>query len=175
MPPLSHRGRSSTEVSDTIRDNDYTKPHGTRDLLFAVFLVALHFSTCKFAVHYRDHWIPSVLILTPAFHTALLQLRFNLSHQIASISHYPLCLAWAFLHGATYSMFWNRVSHGFFERHSVGLDSPLRYGVFCMEVWAIIGVASTAIYYFVGCLIKRLALSRTHRLSRSDPGDEPCG
>lgn len=150
------------------------KPLGTRDLLVLVFLVALHFATCKLAVDYRHHWICGFLVLTPIALTVLLQIRFHLSLQFATIVHYPLCLAWSFLNGATYSMYWNRVSHDFFERDSVGLDSPLRHGVFCMEVWAFVGIASTATYCFGGWLIKRTARLRLDRLSRSATGDEPA-
>ena len=71
-------------------------------------------------------------------------------------------------------MYWNRVSHDIFDIDSVGLDSPLRYGVFYMEVWAFAGVASTAIYCVGGWLITRPARLQLDRRSRSDMGDEPA-
>ncbi len=149
------------------------KPLGIRDLLALVFLIALHFATCKLAVDYRHHWIFRFLILTPIALTALLQIRFQLSLQFATIVHYPLCLAWAFLSGATYSMYWNRVPHDFFERDSVGLGSPLRYGVFCMEVGAFLGFASTTLYCIGGWLVTRSVRGRLNRLSLNETGDEP--
>ncbi len=149
------------------------RPLGTRDLFVLVFLGALHFATCKLAVDYRHRWIFGFALLTPMALTALIQIRFRLSLQFATAIHYPLCLAWAFLNGVTYSMYWNRVPHDFFERESVGLDSPLRHGLFCIEVWAFVAIASTTLYGFGGWLIRRSARARLERHSHEIMGDEP--
>lgn len=145
------------------------RPIGTRDLFALAFLVALHFAMCKLAVDFRGNRIIGFTILTPIALTALLQVRFNLTWPVATAIHYPLSLIWAFLHGVTFSMYWNRVPHDFFERDSVGLDTPIRYGLFCTEIWIFVGVISTAVYGLLAWLIA----SRTTRLATTNPTDEP--
>ncbi len=58
----------------------------------------------------------------------------------------PLSLAWAFCFGVTYSMYYNRLTHDWYERDSVVLTEPIRFGVFSVEVMAVIGIATTALY-----------------------------
>lgn len=142
---------------------------GTRDLFALAILVSLHFTICKLAVDFRGSRSIGFTLLTPIALTGLLQVRFNLSWQVATAIHYPLSLVWAFLHGATYSMIWNRVPHEFFERDSVGLDTPIRYGLFCTEIWLFVGIFSTTVYGFFA----RLFATRTARLASTSTTDEP--
>ncbi|TWU59965.1 hypothetical protein Poly51_02380 [Rubripirellula tenax] len=119
---------------------------GTRDLFALILIVALHFAFAKFFVSIREFGLTIVALALPLPLTALLQRRFQMTWVAASMMHYPLSLAWAFCFGVTYSMYYNRLTHDWYERDSVGLTEPIRFGVFSVEVMAVIGIATTALY-----------------------------
>lgn len=129
-----------------------------RDLLATTAVIALTIATANIAVAYREHHVATFALATPLLITALLQRRFNLDWRVATGIHYPLAIVWAFGFGVAYSFAWRRVPQSFFNRDSVGLDYPLQFSVFAMEVMAVAGLASTAIYGLVSCSLHRRKL-----------------
>ncbi|GAA5505391.1 hypothetical protein [Novipirellula caenicola] len=124
------------------------KPLGIRDLMLLTAITAAHLAITKLAVDFRDNRLSLFVLLVPTSLTILIHRRLRLPLHIAAFIHYPVTLVWAFAYGVTYSFFWNRISHTFFEKSSVGLETPIHYGTFCVEVMAILGIVTSSIYAF---------------------------
>ncbi|EMI41110.1 hypothetical protein [Rhodopirellula sp. SWK7] len=133
----------------------------TRDLLATTAVIALTIAIANASVAYRGTGLPTLALATPLLLTALVHWRFALDWRVATGLHYPLAILWAFGFGVAFSIAWRRVPKTFFERDSVGLDYPLQFGMFSMEVMAIAGIASTAAYGLVSYCIHRFRITRT--------------
>ena len=130
-----------------------------RDLLALTAVIALTIAIADLSVAYRDSRLSALPLATPLLLTALVHCRFRLDWRIATGLHYPLAIVWAFAFGVAYSMAWRRVPRTFFERDSVGLDYPLGFGVFSMQIMAVAALASTATYGLVSCWLHRRCLA----------------
>ncbi|MEZ6092991.1 MAG: hypothetical protein R3C03_01965 [Pirellulaceae bacterium] len=128
------------------RDTHNLKPLAIRDAMLVTAIAALHLAITKFAVDFRDSCVSLVVLLAPTALTLLLHHRLQLRWQFAAILHYFTSLVWAFAYGITFSLFWNRIPHTFYEKNSVGLATPILYGRFCVEVMAIFGIATSFVY-----------------------------
>lgn len=124
------------------------KPLGIRDLMLLTAIIAAHLAITKLAVDFRENRLSLVVLLVPSALTILIHRRLQLSWHIAAFIHYPVSLVWAFAYGVTFSLCWNRLPHSFFEKSSVGLETPIHYGTFCVEVMAILGIVTSSIYAF---------------------------
>ena len=54
----------------------------------------------------------------------------------------------AFVFGVTFSFYWRKLPHDFFDRDTVGLEYPIGFGMLAVEAMLFIGVFSTMVY---GC------------------------
>jgi hypothetical protein len=126
------------------------------------------------SVAYRGTGLPTLALTTPLLLTALVHWRFSLDWRVATGLHYPLAILWAFGFGVVFSIAWRRVPKTFFERDSVGLDYPLQFGMFSMEVMAIAGIVTTTLYGLVSYCIHRCTRTNesttagNHRVNREN-------
>ena len=118
------------------------------DLLAITALVALHFAISYLSVKLRDYGVIYFSLVYPTFLTALIQWRFGLAWRAATFAHYPIAVVWAFVFGVTFSFYWRKLPHDFFDRDTVGLEYPIGFGMLAVEAMLFIGVFSTMVY---GC------------------------
>lgn len=123
------------------------------DLVAATALVAVHFTIANLSVALREYGAIYVALAFPTLLTALVHWRFKLSWRTATIAHYPIAVAWAFLFGVTFSFYWRQLPHDFFDRQTIGLEYPIRFGILAVEAMLFIAVVSTVAY---GCVAYRL-------------------
>ncbi|WP_230275635.1 hypothetical protein [Rhodopirellula halodulae] len=126
-------------------------------------IIALTIAIANASVACRGTGLPTLALATPLLLTAVVHYRFALNWRVATGLHYPLAIVWAFGFGVAFSVAWRRVPKTFIERDSVGLDYPVQFGMFAMEVMAIAGIASTAAYGLVSYCIHRFRISRSNK------------
>ena len=123
-----------------------TKSLRIRDLAMLTAIVAVNITLLRFAVEFDSRYLSSATILSPTCLTIVVQRRLRFGWYVAAAFHYLSTLIWAFASGFAYAFFWKQTAHMFFERSSTGLETPLAHGLFCTEIMAVFGLATSAIY-----------------------------
>ncbi|WP_231617837.1 hypothetical protein [Novipirellula aureliae] len=128
--------------------------------MFGVLLASVCLAMWKAQVDGSPTWLGWVAILMPAIIVALLHRRFQLSLLAACAILYAITIAWGFVGGVTYSLHWIRTPHDFFERNTLGVERPLRYGLLSAQIWLLVGAVYVAIYATLVWLVSEVALDR---------------
>lgn len=135
-------------------------PIGIRDAMHVALLASLCFATCKAILNGSPMWLVWVGGLIPALVSASLHWRFRLSLLSACAMLYTTAIAWGFVGGVMYSLHWIRTPHEYFERNSLGVEQPIRYGLVSAQLSLIAGFVYVAIYAFLFWLFTKLVLDR---------------
>ncbi len=126
-----------------------------KDLLAFTAFSAVYLALARVVVRHAGYDFALLLIGLPIMLTAALQWRFKLAWHQATALHYPIAVVWAFVAGVVHSLLWRQLPHSFYDRGSVGLDDPFRFGLFAVEIMLVVALASTVGYGLVSWYFSR--------------------
>lgn len=122
-----------------------------RDLFALTLILAIHFAICKLAVTYRASPYTILVLLAPTVLSVLIHRRVGGSWTTGAVIHYLTSIVWSFFYGMTFSFFYNhRQPTEFLEKNSIGLEYPLSFSMFCVQLVALVGIATSLLYGAIG-------------------------
>lgn len=127
------------------------KPLTIRDLFALTLIVAVHIAICKLAVTFRDSSLTTLVMLSPTALALWVHSRVGGSWTTGSFIHYLTTIAWSFFYGLTYSFFYiRRQPSEFYEKDSVGLEHLFSFAMFSLEVFMLLGLMTSVMYWAFG-------------------------
>lgn len=142
------------------------RPLAILDLLLFTLIVGVHLAHLSLAVDHANSPLTLVVPLVPTLTSVWIQLRFRLKTPQATLTHYTVCVVWAFLYGYGYCLTLNarqasKPTHGrMFDPFSWAFDG--------MQEMAVLALLTSAIY----AAVSWLALRRANRRISAKP-DNP--
>jgi len=129
------------------------RPLAILDLLLFTLIVGVHLAYLPLAVDHANSPLTLLIPLVPTLTAVWIQLRFGLKTLQATLTHYNVCVAWAFLYGYGYCLTLNArqattPSHG-------RMFEPFSWAFGDMREMAVLALLTSAIYAAVSFMILR--------------------
>jgi len=124
------------------------RPLSIFDLLLFTLIAGVHLAHLPLAVDFANSPLALLIPLVPTLAAVWIQLRFRLRTLQASLTHYTVCVVWAFLYGYGYCLTLNErqastPTHGrIFDPFSWAFDDTREMAVFALLTSAIYAACS---------------------------------